>query len=177
MAELKERLRLVRRNRVFLNPRIKVQYQDTDSNYIEMIDLYSVPVKKEYEEYDRYVRTEASGRYNDLLCDFLEISMGRFPLKFAFEGAFYRAWHVTKKNYLGYKISAHTCKLVDGKIIPLDAKGKETTIEKGIVPVVKLDDYDGHQNVAQYLKKKNIKVTGLSVVKRNIIPISKRLYL
>ena len=142
-----------------------------------MLDLYSPVVKQKFEEYDRYVRPEASNKYNKFLCDFLEITMGKFPLKFAFEGAFYRAWHVTKKNYLGYKIGASTCKLVDGKIIPLDLKGKPTTIDKGIVPIIKLDDYDCDNNISQYLKNKNIKVTGLSIIKRNVIPMAKQLCL
>lgn len=35
--------------------------------------------------------------------------MNKFPLKFAFEGAFYSAWYITKKNYLGQKITNETC--------------------------------------------------------------------
>jgi len=39
--------------------------------------------------------------------------MNKFPLNFAFEGAFLRAWHITKKNYLGYKIPPITCEIDD----------------------------------------------------------------
>lgn len=35
--------------------------------------------------------------------------MNRNPLKFSFEGAFYKAWYITSKNYLGQKISNETC--------------------------------------------------------------------
>lgn len=45
--------------------------------------------------------------------------MNKFPLKFSFEGAFYGAWYITKKNYLGQKIGAETCKIENGKVIPL----------------------------------------------------------
>lgn len=30
--------------------------------------------------------------------------MNKFPLEFSFEGAFYRAWHIGKKQYLGQKV-------------------------------------------------------------------------
>lgn len=47
--------------------------------------------------------------------------MNKFPLKFSFEGAFYGAWYITKKNYLGQKIEAETCRLENGKIVPMCA--------------------------------------------------------
>ena len=58
--------------------------------------------------------------FNEIFRDFMEKSMNRFPLRFGFEGAFYGAWYITKKNYLGYKLEGDkTCKIVDGKIVPI----------------------------------------------------------
>ena len=39
--------------------------------------------------------------YNNYFCDLIGCAMNKFPLKFSFEGAFYKAWYITKKNYLG----------------------------------------------------------------------------
>ena len=64
--------------------------------------------------------------------------MNKFPLKFAFEGAFWRSWYIRKKNYLGYKIGTITCKIEDD--------GKLTIIEK-IDDKVNFDDFDDSQNI------------------------------
>lgn len=32
--------------------------------------------------------------------------MDRFPMRFSYEGGFYKAWMITKKMYLGQKIPA-----------------------------------------------------------------------
>lgn len=34
--------------------------------------------------------------------------MHKRSLEFGFEGAFYKAWHITNKNYLGQKIDCIT---------------------------------------------------------------------
>lgn len=54
-----------------------------------------------YKQDERYIKTRLFGYYNDLFCEIINKSMNRFPLEFAFEGAFYRAWYLSKKCYMG----------------------------------------------------------------------------
>lgn len=44
--------------------------------------------------------------------------MHKRSLEFGFEGAFYKSWHITNKNYLGQKIDCITTKLVDDTANP-----------------------------------------------------------
>lgn len=92
--------------------------------------------------------------------------MDKYPLKFNFEGAFEKSFFVTKKNYLGQKIPAITCRIEEnGNLIPLDDKGKPTSIENGIKEKICLDDYS-NTDMSQYLDSKHIKVVGLMLIKR-----------
>ena len=61
---------------------------------------------------DYYVKSNLFGLYNNFICNVLRTRMNKFPLNFAFEGALYKAWCVTKKNYLGQKIENETCTLL-----------------------------------------------------------------
>lgn len=58
-------------------------------------------VKEEFKDYERYIKTTIFGYYNNYFCELIEKSMDKFPLKFAFEGAFYSSWYISKKHYLG----------------------------------------------------------------------------
>ncbi len=42
--------------------------------------------------------------FNLIFSTYINNSMNKFPLEFSFEGAFYRAWHIGKKQYLGQKV-------------------------------------------------------------------------
>jgi len=63
--------------------------------------LDTTKVLDRYKQDERYVKTRLFGYFNELFCEIINKSMNRFPLKFAFEGAFYRAWHLSKKCYMG----------------------------------------------------------------------------
>lgn len=63
--------------------------------------LESLEVKDKFVEDERYIKTTIFGLFNNYFCELTEKSMNKFPLKFAFEGAFYSSWYIAKKNYLG----------------------------------------------------------------------------
>ena len=66
-----------------------------------MPKLESTLVIQRYQSMERYIKTKFAAFFNELFCELINKAMNRFPLKFAFEGAFYRAWHISKKCYLG----------------------------------------------------------------------------
>lgn len=74
-------------------------------------------IKDEYKDYEKYIHTTTNGLYNNYFIDLSKKIMNRYPLEFGFEGSFYRAFFVRKKNYVGYKVGAITCEIGrDGKL-------------------------------------------------------------
>lgn len=76
-----------------------MKYQDTDSNYFIMKNLDDAEVNPDYKECE--VKPHLLGTFNSIFTQYINNSMNKFPLEFAFEGAFYKAWHICKKMYLG----------------------------------------------------------------------------
>lgn len=60
---------------------------------------YLVEDKSIYDEH--YFKPHLFGMFNQIFSTYINNSMNKFPLEFSFEGAFYRAWHIGKKQYLG----------------------------------------------------------------------------
>lgn len=64
------------------------------------IDIKSSPIEDDiYDEH--YFKPHLFGMFNQIFSTYINNSMDKFPLEFSFEGAFYRAWHIGKKQYLG----------------------------------------------------------------------------
>ena len=96
--------------------------------------------------------------------------MHKRSLEFGFEGAFYKAWHITNKTYLGQKIECITTKVCDnGIIIPSCHIDEE----------INFDDFDVTDDapITKYLASKHIKTTGLKLIKRNTIKLAVMYYL
>lgn len=96
--------------------------------------------------------------------------MHKRSLEFGFEGAFYKAWHITNKTYLGQKIECITTKVSDdGIIVPSCYIDEE----------INFDDFDVTNDapISKYLSSKHIKTTGLKLIKRNTIKLAVMYYL
>lgn len=64
------------------------------------VDIKSSPIEGGiYDEH--YFKPHLFGMFNQIFSTYINNSMDKFPLEFSFEGAFYRAWHIGKKQYLG----------------------------------------------------------------------------
>ena len=96
--------------------------------------------------------------------------MHKRSLEFGFEGAFYKAWHITNKTYLGQKIECITTKVSDNGIIVPSCHIDEE---------INFDDFDVTNDapIAKYLASKHIKTTGLKLIKRNTIKLAVMYYL
>jgi len=70
-----------------------------------MTALESQIVKKKYRKHESYIKTNLFGLFNDAFRAYVNSTMNKFPLEFGFEGAFYKAYHIQKKMYLGQKVS------------------------------------------------------------------------
>lgn len=97
--------------------------------------------------------------------------MHKRSLEFGFEGAFYKAWHITNKTYLGQKIDCITTKVDDATNTIVPCCNIDETIN--------FDDFDVTSDtlVTKYLSTKHIKITGLKIVKRNTIKLAVMYYL
>ena len=96
--------------------------------------------------------------------------MHKRSLEFGFEGAFYKAWHITNKTYLGQKIECITTKVSDNSIIVPSCHIDEE---------INFNDFDVTDDapISKYLASKHIKTTGLKLIKRNTIKLAVMYYL
>ena len=46
---------------------------------------------------EEYIKPHIFGVLNDVISNYINNSMNRFPLAFDFEGAFYKAFHIGRK--------------------------------------------------------------------------------
>lgn len=50
-----------------------------------------------YKYKEEYIKPHIFGVLNDVISNYINNSMNRFPLAFDFEGAFYKAFHIGRK--------------------------------------------------------------------------------
>lgn len=146
-------------------------YQDTDSNYFksELISEYEDKLLKDINEIEdkssiEYnnllnkpinILTTILGYFNDFFTACSEKNINNFPIKFNFEGAFYKAYYLGKKHYFGIKVNP----------ICID--------ELPISREIKFGKFEPFQDINNYLKSINVKATGLSIIKRDTLEIAK----
>lgn len=153
----------------FKFPNLKMVYQDTDSNYVKspLISIMSYDLLKDPSEVNDEkivynlthkkinILTSILGYFNDFFSNCSEKNINNFPIKFSFEAAFYSAYYLGKKHYFGIKVSP-IC--IDEK--PIDDK-------------VDLSDFKQGMDIGKFFEDHNVKATGLSVIKRDILEIVK----
>jgi len=135
---------------IYAQPAIVI-YQDTDSNY------YTVPwiISKYADITDISIRATKTMHelliHNDIFAEIIGGLINRPPIGLGFEGAFQIAyWMPQKKRYIGL-------------VCPKDVSTVTTN---------RLDftDYKVGMNIRTYLKKKNLKVTGMDIIRRDTYP-------
>ena len=112
--------------------------------------------------HERYIKTLIFAKYNELFCEIINKSLARFPLEFAFEGAFYRAWHISKKCYLGQTVEPECCEIDDitGDVV----------VYPGcyIHEYLKIANFDPDaDDIYKFMKKNHFKVTGAKLTRRD----------
>lgn len=134
-------------------PPSTITYQDTDSNYyrtLSIADYYSTCQ-------DPVVRAKsimhALANHNALFASVVSGLVNRWPIAVDCDGAFVTAyWSPMKKQYMGVKV-------------PFSHEDIESKINEDLL-FPKLNDRREDEAVAQFLERKQIKVTGYLIIRR-----------
>ena len=137
-------------------PPSEVIYQDTDSNYYvnhAIVDAFPKEkwVGKEVECAKLIWKSMLD--HNDLFAIILRDSVARAPTSVSCDGGFIAAYYSPqKKQYMGVKG-------------PVSRKDIATISDTHLRPV--LSDFDTKISIAEYLRRRNVKVTGYLIIKRD----------